>query len=55
MQIGINCFEDVEIRSIIASGGRVGNCDVTGQRDVLIYDTLDQNSNADLAVLLSEV
>ena len=55
MQIGINCFEDVEIRSIFASGGKVGNCDVTGQKDVLIYDTLDENSNADLAVLLSEV
>ena len=55
MQIGINCFEDVEIRSIIASRGRIGNCDVTGQKNVLIYDTLAEDSPADLAVLLSEI
>ena len=55
MRIGINCFEDVEIRSIIASRGRIGNCDVTGQKNVLIYDTLAEDSPADLAVLLSEI
>lgn len=55
MRIGIDCFEDVEIRSIIASDGKVGDCDITGQKNVFIYDTLAENNTADLAVLLSDV
>lgn len=55
MRIGIGCFEDVEIRSIIASGKKVGDCDITGQKNVLIYDTLAEDNMDDLSVLLSEV
>lgn len=32
MRIGINCFEDVEIKTIIASIGEKGACDVTGEK-----------------------
>ena len=39
MRIGINCFEDVEIKTIIASIGEKGACDVTGEKDVFVYDT----------------
>lgn len=55
MQIGINCFEDIEIRSIIASVGKKGICDLTGAEDTYIYDTDDVMEDYDLAVYLSEV
>lgn len=55
MQVGIDCFEDVEIRSIIASEGKRGKCDVTGQSDVLVYDTTAVANGIDLAAYLSEI
>ena len=36
MHIGINCFEDVEIRTIITSIGEKGTCDLTQEKDVYI-------------------
>ena len=55
MQIGINCFTDVEIRSIITSSGKIGNCDITYETNVLIYDTDAKDNNIDLAAYLSEI
>lgn len=39
MLIGIDCFKDTEIHSIIASQSKFGNCEITGQVDVMVYDT----------------
>lgn len=55
MQIGINCFEDVELRSIILSIGIKGTCDLTGEEDVFVYDTNDVSEDYDLSTYLSEV
>lgn len=55
MRIGIDCFGDVELRSIIASEGRIGDCDVTGQKGVPIYDTIIDNNCIDLSAYLVEI
>jgi hypothetical protein len=39
MKIGINCFKDTEIRSMIQTEKKFGNCDISSLKDVLIYDT----------------
>lgn len=39
MQIGVSCFKDIEIRSIITSEERSGDCEITGQRNAFVYDT----------------
>lgn len=39
MLIGIDCFEDMEIRSMIASEKKVGKCEIIGADDVLTYNT----------------
>lgn len=55
MYIGINCFEDVEIRTIIASIGEKGNCDLTGEQDVYIYDTECVPEDYDLKAYFLEI
>lgn len=39
MLIGINCFRDVEIRSIIKNQNIKGICEITKDSDVEVYDT----------------
>lgn len=39
MLIGIDCFEDMEIRSMIASEKKIGTCEIKSIKDVLIYDS----------------
>ncbi len=55
MQIGINCFIDIEIRSIIASGGKIGTCDITKEQNIFVYDTKDLSQNTDLSAYFSEI
>ena len=39
MLIGINCFKDVELRSIIESQTKEGICEITGEVNTPVYDT----------------
>lgn len=55
MRIGINCFEDVEIRTIISSIGQKGKCELTGAENVYIYDTDRVSENADLKSYFLEI
>lgn len=55
MYIGINCFEDVEIRTIISSIGEKGTCDLTGKKDVYIYDTEHVSEDYDLKAYFLEI
>ena len=55
MHIGINCFEDVEIRTIISSIGQIGNCELTGAENVYIYDTDSVSENWDLKAYFLEI
>lgn len=43
MLIGINCFKDIEIKSMIQSGNKKGICDITKEKDIYIYDTSVDN------------
>lgn len=43
MLIGINCFRDSEIRSIIESQNKRGKCEITRATDILVYDTDKEN------------
>ncbi len=47
MRIGIDCFQDVQLRSIIESENQKGHCDIQNVDDVLVYDT-DKSENNDL-------
>ena len=55
MLISIDCFKDVEIRSIISSGQKRGTCDITKKNDVLVYDTNAEEDGGILSAYLSEV
>ncbi|MDE5965215.1 MAG: RES family NAD+ phosphorylase [Lachnospiraceae bacterium] len=55
MYIGINCFEDVEIRTIISSIGEKGTCDLTGEKNVYIYDTEHVLEDYDLKAYFLEI
>ena len=55
MRIGIDCFEDVEIRSMIKSGELKGHCDITGKDDVFIYDTNIADSTSGIGATLVQV
>lgn len=55
MYIGINCFEDVEIRTIISSIGEKGTCDLTGKKDAYIYDTENVSEDYDLKAYFLEI
>lgn len=55
MYIGINCFEDVEIRTIISSIGEKGTCDLTGEENVYIYDTEHVLEDYDLKTYFLEI
>ncbi len=55
VQIGINCFTDIEIRSIIASGGKIGTCDITKEQNISVYDTKDLSQNTDLSAYFCEI
>ena len=48
MQIGIDCFNDIEIRSIIKTQGKIGKCEITGKERQYIYDTEDSMELADI-------
>lgn len=39
MKIGIDCFKDAEIRSMIESEKKFSNCDISFTKNILIYDT----------------
>ena len=39
MQIGINCFKDFQLKSIIQSENHKGHCDIKNEDNVLVYDT----------------
>lgn len=39
MYIGIDCFKDIEICSMIESETRIGRCAITEKNNVLVYDT----------------
>lgn len=43
MRIGLECFQDEQLRSMIISEHRLGRCDVYGRDDCIIYDT-DEDS-----------
>lgn len=43
MLIGINCFRDIELRSIIGHPNIKGVCGITGEIDVAVYDTDEDN------------
>ncbi|WP_313185095.1 RES family NAD+ phosphorylase [Lacrimispora sp.] len=43
MLIGINCFRDIELRSIIGHPNIKGICEITGEIDVAVYDTDEDN------------
>lgn len=47
MRIGIDCFQDLQLQSIIRSENQKGHCDIQNKDDVLVYDT-DKNENNDL-------
>lgn len=52
MNCCINCFRDAQIREMIRTNNRIGNCSFCGHTDVPIY-SLDEHS--DLSDLISEV
>ena len=39
MQIGLECFKDEQISSMIASENRHGECEIQGIKDCVVYDT----------------
>lgn len=39
----IKCFKDTELKSMISSSGKKGNCQICGAKDVYIYDTENDN------------
>lgn len=43
MQIGINCFNDNQIVSMVMSNNVIGNCEITGYKDCIVYDSNDDN------------
>lgn len=43
MLIGINCFRDIELRSIIESQSKIGNCEITGEAGIPVYDTIEDD------------
>lgn len=55
MRLGIHCFEDVEICSIVASINLVGTCDLTGKNNCLVYDTENVVEGFDLSAYFSEI
>lgn len=55
MHIGINCFKDVEIRTIISSIGQKGTCELTGEEDVYVYDTDSVSEDYDLKSYFLEI
>ena len=39
MQIGLNCFQDQQLGSMIASEPKYGNCEIQNKIDCIVYDT----------------
>ena len=54
MNCCIECFCDTEIRAIIKSSGKIGDCDFCSSKGVFIYDTDIPNPIADFLVSLLE-
>ena len=55
MRIGIHCFEDVEIRSMIESSNVIGTCEFTGEENCIVYDTENIAEGDNLATYFSEI
>lgn len=55
MFIGIDCFVDEEIRLMIQNDGETGDCDYTGEQNVIGYNTDNDNREYDLGDNLSEI
>lgn len=55
MRIGIHCFEDVEICSMIASLNVIGTCEFTGEENCVVYDTENTVEGDNLATYFSEI
>lgn len=56
MRIGINCFKDIQLRSIIQSEHLIGHCDIKNDENVPIYDSNRIQSNdmeANISSILS--
>lgn len=56
MQIGIECFKDIQLRSIIQSENLIGHCDIQNCDRVLVYDTNKKQANdmeANISSILS--
>lgn len=43
MQIGLSCFLDEQLNSIVESNGRKGKCDITKQDNCVVYDTKEDD------------
>lgn len=52
MNCCVECFQDVQIRKIIATNNEIGNCDFCGQKNVGIYKV---EASSDLAELIGDV
>ena len=39
MKIGLKCFKDEQLNSMVESYNRVGDCDISGEKHTIIYDT----------------
>lgn len=43
MQIGVDCFRDRQLQSMIISESRIGTCDLRHVSDCIVYDTKEDN------------
>lgn len=43
MQIGLECFRDEQLRSMVASNLRYGNCEIQHKKDCIVYDTAEDH------------
>ena len=55
MFISKECFADSEIRAMIEQDGETGDCDITGAKEIVGYNTENPNRTFDLSDNLSEI
>ena len=55
MQIGLKCFRDRQLSSMIESNNRIGNCDISGENNVIVYDTDEDNYLVEYLVEILDV
>ena len=48
MQIGLECFLDEQLSSMIASENRHGDCEIQHNTDCFVFDTEEGHSFADV-------